>query len=92
MVVKEDKQSVAPEVTGQHYDTTDLAVCIIRGKLGKGYENRVKNAAALGYTEQEVRAAQDLVNVVVAKANEQKAAAEQALTVITAAYEEPKNK
>ena len=75
-VVIADKAAVAPEVKGTHYGTTDLAVCIIRGKLGKDYENRVANAAALGYTADEVRAAQDLVNVVVAKANEEKAEAE----------------
>ena len=93
IAIDTDKAAVAPEIaeehttSGQHYGTKDLAVCIIRGKLGKGYENRVNNAAALGYSADEVRSAQDLVNVVVAKANEQKAAAEQALTVITAAYD-----
>ena len=92
-LIKEDISTPAADVivehtaTSQHYGTKDLAVCIIRGKLGKGYENRVANAKALGYSSDEVRAAQDLVNVVVAKANTQKAAAEQALTVITAAYD-----
>lgn len=88
-VVEADKKNVAPEVAtaGQHYGTKDLAVCIIRGKLGKGYENRVNNAKGLGYSEQEVRSAQDLVNDVVAKANDQKAAAERDLVVITVAYD-----
>ena len=86
-VIELDKKNVDTKATGQHYDTKDLAVCIIRGKLGKGYENRVNNAKALGYSEQEIRSAQDLVNVVVAEANNQKAAAEQNLTVITAAYD-----
>jgi len=86
-VIDADKQAVAPEVQAQHYGTKDLAVAIIRNKLGKGYENRVANAKKLGYTEAEVRAAQDLVNKVVKTANEQKAAAEKELTVATAAYD-----
>ena len=85
--VEEDKKAVADDVKAVHYGTADLAVAIIRGKFGKGYENRVKNAKALGYTEEEVRAAQDLVNKVVKNANDQKAEAEKALTVITAAYD-----
>lgn len=85
--VEADKITAAPEVVNVHFGTTDLAVAIIRGKLGKGYANRVKVAQALGYTEDEVRKAQDLVNVVVKKANDEKAAAENALTIITAAYD-----
>lgn len=85
--IEKSKESVAKEVVGQHYGTKDLAVCIIRNKLGIGYQNRVNNAKALGYTEAEVRAAQDLVNKVVPEANRQKAEAEKTLTIITAAYD-----
>lgn len=85
--IEKDKEKVDPVVVGQHYGTKDLAVAIIRNKLGKGYQNRVNNAKALGYTEAEVRAAQDLVNVVVKRANDEKSAAERAYAVVTAAYD-----
>ena len=84
--VETAKQSVAEEASVTHYGATDLAVMIIRNKFGNG-EARKTNLKKLGYTEAEIRAAQDVVNSTVKKANDEKAAAEQQLTVVTAAYD-----
>ena len=84
--VQEAIQTVSGDVKGNHYGTSDLAVMIIRNKYGNGSSRR-KNLSAEGYTDEEINAAQNLVNSVVRKANEQKAEAEKALTVITAAYD-----
>lgn len=86
-VVEESKKAVDPEAQTQHFDTKDLAVQFIRNNFGNGYENRLANARKEGYADTEVRAAQDLVNKVVKSANDQKKEAEQALTIITEAYD-----
>ena len=79
------KKEVAAD-TNKKYGTTDLAVLIIRNKFGVG-DARKQNLKNLGYTDKEIKAAQDLVNSTVKKANDQKAEAEQALAVVTAAYD-----
>ena len=84
--VQESIREVAQEVKSVHYGTTDLAVMIIRNKFGNG-QARKDNLAALGYSTDEISAAQGLVNTVVKKANDEKAEAEQAIAVITAAYD-----
>lgn len=86
-VVEKSKQAVSKSVLETHFGTEDLAVAFIRNKFGNGYENRLNNCLTLGYEETEVRAAQDLTNKIVRKANEQKQAAEKELTIITAAYD-----
>ena len=85
-VVKDDISSIDSEVKGTHYNTTDLAVMIIRNKYGNGAA-RKNNLLSEGYSEDEIRAAQDKVNTVVKTANSQKAEAEKAYVVITAAYD-----
>lgn len=86
-VIEKDIAEVAPEVHTQHYGTTDLAVMFIRNKFGNGYQNRLKNCVTLGYTEAEVRAAQDKTNDIVKKANAAKQEAERQLVITTAAYD-----
>ena len=86
-VVEESKKAVAEDITTTKYSTADLAVAFIRNKFGNGLQNRINNAAKYGYTELEVRKAQDLVNEIVKTANAQKAKAEEELTVITVAYD-----
>ena len=87
-VVEESKTTIKPEANVvNHYSKSDLAVAIIRNVFGIGVQNRINNGKKLGYTETEIRDAQKLVNSVVKKANEEKAAAEEALTVITEAYD-----
>ena len=84
--VQESISSVEESAKGTHYGTTDLAVQIIRGKFGNGAA-RTANLKSLGYSDQEIRSAQDLVNSTVKKANEEKAQAEQKLAIVTAAYD-----
>ena len=79
-------QKIDPEVKGVHYGSVDLAVMIIRNRYGVG-SARKENLKAEGYTDDEIRAAQDIVNSVVKNANDQKAAAEQLCTIITIAYD-----
>ena len=86
-MISEAVQAISDDVKGIHYNTSDLAVMIIRNKYGNGYANRKKNLNAEGYTDDEVRVAQDKVNKIVKAANEQKVAAERQLVIITAAYD-----
>lgn len=85
-VINADISSINQEVKGVRYDTTDLAVMIIRNKYGNG-SARKNNLLSEGYTEDEIRAAQDKVNAVVKTANAQKAQAEKEYTIITTAYD-----
>jgi len=84
--VQESIQKVSADVQGIHYGTVDLAVMIIRNKYGNG-QARKNNLQAEGYSEYEIRSAQDKVNTVVKRANAQKAEAERVYTVIAAAYD-----
>ena len=85
--VEEAVKSVDSEISNTtHYGTTDLAVLIIRNKFGNG-QARKDNLYALGYTEEERAAAQELVNKIVKTANDEKAEAEKALVIVTAAYD-----
>lgn len=85
-IIEKDKAEVAPEVHTQHYNTTDLAVMIIRNKFGVG-QARKENLYALGYTEDERSSAQALVNKIVKNANNAKAEAEKQYVISVGAYD-----
>ncbi len=86
-VIETAKTETAPEVKGQHYGTADLAVAFIRNKFGNGYQNRLNNCLKEGYTEAEVRAAQDKTNEIVQRATLEKSNAELQVVICTAAYD-----
>ena len=77
-----------PEQPGeQHLNTGDLAAAIIRGYIGKTFigtgGDRVTNLITMGYSTDEIRKAQDLVNLVYERQSYDKECADDAMRFIS---------